>query len=215
MASASFSIESNRDDDYDDVSLDHSREHIPVVGGQNGPEVGTSSDAGLRGRALSRPEIYAGHPELELDASSGPYLSNLVNRIVKETTEAQGRTASPVPDADGLSWPCEFELLFSKEPDCSSQISLLAIGTKERKEESPEDKEKRFLKLQGAVRTLLECIGEDPTREGLLKTPERYAKAMMFFTKGYEEDISEVLNGAIFHEEGHDDMVIVRDIDVR
>lgn len=43
----------------------------------------------------------------------------------------------------------------------------------------------------------------------------RHPQAMMFFTKGYEEDIAEVLNGAIFHEEGHDDMVIVRDIEVR
>jgi GTP cyclohydrolase I len=39
-----------------------------------------------------------------------------------------------------------------------------------------------------AVKTLLECVGEDPNREGLLKTPMRYAKALMFFTKGYEDN---------------------------
>jgi len=44
-------------------------------------------------------------------------------------------------------------------------------------------------KLSGAVKTILDCVGEDSNREGLLKTPERYAKALMFFTKGYEESL--------------------------
>jgi GTP cyclohydrolase I len=44
---------------------------------------------------------------------------------------------------------------------------------------TPEEKETRMEKMSDAIRTLLECIGEDPEREGLLKTPERYAKAMV------------------------------------
>ncbi len=43
--------------------------------------------------------------------------------------------------------------------------------------------------MSEAVRVLLECVGEDPLREGLLKTPERYAKALLFFTKGYNDRI--------------------------
>lgn len=55
------------------------------------------------------------------------------------------------------------------------------------------------------MRTILECIGEDPDREGLRGTPERYAKAMLYFTKGYEENIRDIVGGAVFMED-HDEM---------
>jgi GTP cyclohydrolase I len=67
--------------------------------------------------------------------------------------------------------------------------------------------------LSNALRTVLECIGEDPDREGLQRTPERYAKALLWMTKGYEERLVDVINDAVFAED-HDEMVIVRDIDV-
>lgn len=68
-------------------------------------------------------------------------------------------------------------------------------------------------KLEGAVKTILTCLGEDPEREGLRGTPERYAKAMLFFTKGYEENVGDLVNNAVFSE-NHDEMVLVKDIDV-
>ncbi|KAJ4472189.1 GTP cyclohydrolase I [Lentinula aciculospora] len=89
-----------------------------------------------------------------------------------------------VPDSHGLGWPA-----------------------------TSEEKAAREKKLAEAVRTILDCIGEDPDREGLLKTPERYAKAVMWMTKGYEDRLADVINDAVFMED-HDEMVLVRDIDI-
>ena len=63
------------------------------------------------------------------------------------------------------------------------------------------------------VAELLQRIGEDPKREGLLRTPERYGKALKFLTKGYDEDPETVLNGALFTVT-YDEMVIVKDIEM-
>ena len=63
------------------------------------------------------------------------------------------------------------------------------------------------------VEAILELLGEDPEREGLVKTPERVAKALQFITKGYQEDGVEIIRGAIFDEE-YQQMVLVKDIDL-
>lgn len=60
---------------------------------------------------------------------------------------------------------------------------------------------------------VIKQIGENPEREGLLKTPERVAKAMQFLTKGYDENPDEIVQQAIFHEE-YSEMVIVKDIEL-
>ena len=67
-------------------------------------------------------------------------------------------------------------------------------------------------KIENNVKELLDEIGEDSSREGLLKTPQRVAKAYEFLTQGYGKDIDKVINDAIF-EEKYDEMVIVKDID--
>ena len=66
-------------------------------------------------------------------------------------------------------------------------------------------------KMMSAVYTMLESVGEDPEREGLLKTPKRVAEAMQYLTSGYNQSLEDLVNGAIF-DEGHNEMVLVRDI---
>jgi GTP cyclohydrolase I len=68
--------------------------------------------------------------------------------------------------------------------------------------------------MTSACRTILECIGEDPDREGLLKTPERWAKALLFMTSGYTSSPQRVLNKAIFTEDAHKEIVVVKNIDI-
>ncbi|XP_069464540.1 GTP cyclohydrolase 1-like [Ambystoma mexicanum] len=67
--------------------------------------------------------------------------------------------------------------------------------------------------MQDAYTAILRGLGEDPDREGLLMTPSRAAKAMQFLTKGYKENIHDILNDAVF-DENHDEIVIVKDIDM-
>jgi GTP cyclohydrolase I len=67
--------------------------------------------------------------------------------------------------------------------------------------------------MEGLYRSIIEEIGEDPLREGLLKTPERVAKAMKYLTHGYEINPEDIINQAIFHEE-YSEMVLVKDIDI-
>jgi len=66
--------------------------------------------------------------------------------------------------------------------------------------------------FESAIIKILELLGEDPQREGLLKTPSRVAKALQFLTEGYHQDPKEILNQALFTS-SNDEMVVVRDIE--
>jgi len=68
-------------------------------------------------------------------------------------------------------------------------------------------------KLSTIYHTVLEQIGEDPQREGLVKTPERVAKALQFLTHGYQQDAEEILRSAMFQED-YSEMVIVKNIEL-
>ncbi|ADV50742.1 GTP cyclohydrolase I FolE [Cellulophaga sp. E16_2] len=67
--------------------------------------------------------------------------------------------------------------------------------------------------VRSNYKTIIEGVGEDITREGLVKTPERAAKAMLYLTQGYQQDPVAILKGAMFKED-YDDMVIIKDIEL-
>lgn len=138
------------------------------------------------------------HP-VPVAATKKSKLSGAGEFIVREFgTPLQTRAASPCTlnppiDSDGLSWPLQ--------------------GARGRIEQSSDDAKAREARIASAVTTILTELGEDVEREGLLETPERYARAMLYFTKGYEDNIRDVIKNAVF-EEDHDEMVIVRDIEI-
>ncbi|KAH3665914.1 hypothetical protein OGAPHI_004103 [Ogataea philodendri] len=120
-----------------------------------------------------------------------PYYKRLSTPL--NTRAASPYTLNPPIDSDGLSWP--------------------SLGARARIEATPEEAKAREDRIADAVKTILTELGEDVEREGLLETPQRYARAMLFFTKGYEDNIKDVIKHAVF-EEDHDEMVIVKDIDI-
>lgn len=120
-------------------------------------------------------------------------LQRVSNDSALATRPASPYTLNPPIDHDGLSWP--------------------SIGARSRIEATEEEAAAREQRISDAVKVILTELGEDPSREGLLETPERYARAMLFFTKGYEDNIRDVIKNAVF-EEDHDEMVIVRDIEI-
>jgi GTP cyclohydrolase I len=81
-------------------------------------------------------------------------------------------------------------------------------------QQDEDDEDEKLAKMTGACRTILKCIGESPDREGLLKTPARWAKALLFMTQGYQQTTASVTNEAVFTEDSHKEMVVVKDIDI-
>ena len=106
----------------------------------------------------------------------------------------------------------------STSASASASASTSSSASKEKKNKKKQLKsknleEQKIKKMTKACKTILECVGENPSREGLLKTPERWAKALLFLTHGYNKTICQETNDAIF-EENHKEMVLVRDIDI-
>ncbi|KAL6113644.1 gch1 [Pungitius sinensis] len=115
----------------------------------------------------------------------------------------------PVPGGSGCA-PAPAAASAASESGAARPV---IAGGREERTRSVEDNQTSLPSLAAAYTTILRGLGEDPQRQGLLKTPWRAATAMQFFTKGYQENLIDVLNDAIFDED-HDEMVIVKDIDM-
>eukprot|EP00559_Dactyliosolen_fragilissimus_P005180 CAMPEP_0184860224 /NCGR_PEP_ID=MMETSP0580-20130426/5163_1 /TAXON_ID=1118495 /ORGANISM="Dactyliosolen fragilissimus" /LENGTH=264 /DNA_ID=CAMNT_0027357259 /DNA_START=84 /DNA_END=878 /DNA_ORIENTATION=+ len=111
----------------------------------------------------------------------------------KRSEEYRGKSAQSIPHLD------ENAVLNNKHDD--NDIDNLT-------------EEQKIAKMTESCKTILKCIGEDPNREGLLKTPARWAKALLFMTNGYAQTTNDVTNDAVFTEDSHKEMVVVRNIDI-
>lgn len=87
-----------------------------------------------------------------------------------------------------------------------------ALSDEDRAEEARGD-DARVLEFENVVRRQLELLGEDPTREGLERTPSRVARSMAFLTRGYGQKVEDVVGEGVFAE-SHENMVMVRDIEL-
>ena len=190
LSAGSSGFRRNRDDDDD-------MDHMPD--GRNLDSL----------REEVRTELVRNGLTKDGSSSFGPLVQHGTEGLAVQAVQAvQGGIA----DEEGLGWAGKLQLFLPRWAGSEAHSSS-AKHTKRRLHSTPEQQSENLLRLSSALRTVLECIGEDPDREGLKRTPERYAKALMWMTKGYEERLVDVINDAVFAED-HDEMVIVRDIDV-
>ncbi|XP_028257821.1 GTP cyclohydrolase 1 [Parambassis ranga] len=151
---------------------------------------------------------HSKHTQTKDGGDGGSVLNGHFDGMVKRPPGGTGRSAAPPPPPHAADPQAPGAESGSHRPSNSVMESW-----KEERTRSVEDNEMSLPSLAAAYTTILRGLGEDPQRQGLLKTPWRAATAMQFFTKGYQEKIIDVLNDAIFDED-HDEMVIVKDIDM-
>lgn len=128
------------------------------------------------------------------------------------TMKPRSDTTDSIGAKKAASAATEFTNGITMKPTSDATDSTGATAT-EKKPDATAEIPDVTAEIAAHCRRILELLGEDPDREGLVKTPERVAKALQFVTKGKNEDGSAILNSAIFKEE-YSQMVIVKDIDL-
>ncbi|KAL7735196.1 hypothetical protein ACLKA6_014911 [Drosophila palustris] len=182
--------------------------------GRNNSVCSTSSTSGTS--SLADPRVVAAHEETGSSAGMGmgataaaltsdeivPSVPNRPRLILKSTTS--------IPENnDGTQPLTPMTPRTSATPgheNCTFHHDLEL-------DHKPPTREALLPDMARSYRLLLGGLGENPDRQGLIKTPERAAKAMLYFTKGYDQNLEDVLNGAVFDED-HDEMVVVKDIEM-
>ena len=182
-AEVSFSPSSSLHVDSPQDSLVHERQYVDAKRTEAHEDAQELHN--FRELALERQRAMAGTAGSFSSSSQGGHFEPFVG----------SRVGSPIPDKHGLGWPGASRSLSCvprpspppADPALTRPLARAGKGTLARLESTADEKLAREKKLADAVRTVLECIGEDPDRDGLVKTPERYAKALLWMTKGYEE----------------------------
>ncbi|KRF79724.1 GTP cyclohydrolase 1 isoform X2 [Drosophila virilis] len=159
--------------------------------GRNNSVCSTSSTSGtssLMDRAANQPEDAATVPPATAAAAGATDepVANIRPRLILKSSNS-------IPENDG-------------HENCTFHHDLEL-------DHKPPTREALLPDMARSYRLLLGGLGENPDRQGLIKTPERAAKAMLYFTKGYDQNLEDVLNGAVFDED-HDEMVVVKDIEM-
>lgn len=130
---------------------------------------------------------------------------------------AKGGTApSKPPTAAGAEMSNGLATLFRNDeamPEAKRKRSAPGSHAEGARRGLADDDRGRLEKMGDACTTLLECLGEDVHREGLLKTPKRMAEALLYCTRGYSQTLSSIVNEAVFDEDHHE-MILVKDIEV-
>ncbi|XP_064552007.1 GTP cyclohydrolase 1 isoform X3 [Drosophila montana] len=151
--------------------------------GRNNSVCSTSSTSGTSSLVTTQPE----DPATVAAASEEPVANaNIRPRLIL-------KSSTSIPENDG-------------HENCTFHHDLEL-------DHKPPTREALLPDMARSYRLLLGGLGENPDRQGLIKTPERAAKAMLYFTKGYDQNLEDVLNGAVFDED-HDEMVVVKDIEM-
>ncbi|XP_005186553.1 GTP cyclohydrolase 1 isoform X1 [Musca domestica] len=150
------------------------------------------------------------------DASAGSVAGNVANEAQSDGAVSKAITNRPklvikangtIPENDSIRTPMTPRTSTTPGHENCTFHHDLELDHK------PPTREALLPDMARSYRLLLGGLGENPDRQGLIKTPERAAKAMLFFTKGYDQSLEDVLNGAVFDED-HDEMVVVKDIEM-
>jgi len=159
------------------------------------------------------------------DAANGEAMTIVTNSPVQsesgESTMTNGNTNStgqnkrkqPIDERHNVATDEQQFTEDSKRRATDSSVIVPQAAAASTAAKKSMTEEERIAKMSTACKTILECIGEDPNREGLAKTPERWAKALMFFCHGYDLTAKQVISDAVFSE-NHNEMVVVRNIDI-
>jgi GTP cyclohydrolase I len=146
-----------------------------------------------------------------LKTSKGDETATELQSLEPRSDKKKTKTCSVSSDSLPAETAQSKDKTSAKADPCSSALVATVTATSSSGQEISE--QDKLEKMTSACKTILECVGEDPSRDGLLKTPDRWAKALLFMTKGYCQTVAEVTNEAIFAE-NHNEMVVVRDIDI-